>query len=45
MACSCGVRWVGVMVAVLYLVRTNIDTNPGKSSKVLPLWRIVLLEL
>ena len=45
MACSCGVRWVGVMVAVLYLVISNIDTNPGKSSKVLPLGRIGLLEL
>jgi hypothetical protein len=33
------------MVAVLYLVISNIDTNPGKSSKVLPLWRIGLDEL
>jgi hypothetical protein len=46
MACSCAVKLgVGVMVSACYLVISNIDTNPGKSSKVLPLWRIGLDEL
>ena len=44
MACSCSVK-LGVGVMVCYLVISNIDTNPGKSSKVLPLWRIGLDEL
>lgn len=44
MACSCAVK-LGVGVMVWDLVISNIDTNPPKAPKVLPLGWIGLDEL